>query len=82
MAHNLDELGLAIRAGRRLTIPEADYMFGEGPLVLDVAGFGDVAEYWGIIWIEVRGREVFSHGTRPRTVAVRLAALRTAGRSS
>lgn len=73
MTRDLDQL--AVEPGQRLTIPEADYMFGDGPLIFDVEDFGDVAEYWGIIWIEVRGREIFAPGSRPRTVAVRLAAL-------
>jgi hypothetical protein len=75
MSRNPDPLDQAMQAGVRLELPEADYMFGEGPLTLDVDGFGDVAQYWGIIWIEVRGREIFEHGSRPRTVAVRLSAL-------
>lgn len=77
MARDLDYLGLAVRPGQWLTIHEADYMFGQGPLVFDLVG--NVGEYGGIVWVELHGREVFSHGTKPRSVAVRLEALR--GRS-
>lgn len=76
MAHDLDYLGLPIRSGQRLTIPEADYMFGEGPITIDVISLGDVAEYGGIVWVVVKGNQIFSNGSEPRTICVRLEALR------
>jgi hypothetical protein len=73
--------GVALRAGVRLVVGEADYLYGAGVVTLVVNGVDRIFAYAGENWVELHACEVMSGGvTVPRVVSVRVGALRSAVR--
>jgi hypothetical protein len=75
--------GVTLRAGVRLVVAEADYLYGTGVVTLVVGGVDRVFWHAGEDWVELRAGQVLTDGvTVPRIISVRVAALRAAVRLS
>src|SRR4051794_9935258 len=66
-----------VKPGDVLRIPEADYLYGVGVLVLRVSGVGAVERLPDGEWLAVKGMEVAWNGAdlKEREVLVRMSAL-------
>lgn len=64
--------------GAQLLLAEEAYLFGEGPISLEVTSIGEPYDYGGFEWVELDGFQLLGGGKEPRTVSVRVAALRQA----
>lgn len=72
-----------VAVGEVVTVAEADYCYGAGPLRLRVTAAPADVDHPGLEWIVLSGREIwYDRGEprdgRPRTALVRVAALRAA----
>jgi hypothetical protein len=67
-----------VRAGDVLDLRDADYLFGEGDLVVRVVVVHDLRWLGGKPWLFLRGLELRAdgHGRRYRDILVRCAVLR------
>jgi uncharacterized protein YaiE (UPF0345 family) len=73
--------GVALRAGVRLVVAEADYLYGTGAVTIVVGGVDRLFCYAGDDWVELRAGEVLTGGvTIARLISVRVSALRAAVR--
>jgi hypothetical protein len=73
--------GVALRAGVRLVVSEADYLYGAGAVTLVVGGVDRIFRYAGEDWVELHARQMMSGGASiARVVSVRVGALRAAVR--
>ncbi|NJP31090.1 hypothetical protein [Micromonospora thermarum] len=58
---------MSLVVGHTIRVPEDGYKFGTGPLTLHISEVIGRSEFDGVVWVEVRGREVRPDGS----VAVR-----------
>jgi uncharacterized membrane protein len=73
--------GVALRAGVRLVVAEADYLYGTGAVTVLVDGVDRIFWYAGEDWVELHACQVVTDTvTVPRLISVRVAALRSAVR--
>jgi hypothetical protein len=70
--------GVPLRAGVRLLVQEADYLYGTGPAEIVVGSVERMLWYADEEWVELQAHQLIGTATVPRVISVRVGALRAA----